>query len=133
MREAGFEPAHPEIVGLKSTALDHSAIRANIVTYCHKLFWVFYFWFICILVPLYFGFGFYIKIGSEQTHPYPYPYLLPLLLRSAPMLYSTQLFKLFLRAAHAEPRSIEFNEYIRRMSENRNNNSAGSNTPSSVL
>ncbi len=22
---AGFEPAHPEIVGLKSTALDHSA------------------------------------------------------------------------------------------------------------
>ena len=28
MREAGFEPAHPEIVGLKSTALDHSAIRA---------------------------------------------------------------------------------------------------------
>jgi hypothetical protein len=30
MREAGFEPAHPEIVGLKSTALDHSAIRANI-------------------------------------------------------------------------------------------------------
>jgi hypothetical protein len=29
MREAGFEPAHPEIVGLKSTALDHSAIRAQ--------------------------------------------------------------------------------------------------------
>ena len=29
MREAGFEPAHPEIVGLKSTALDHSAIRAT--------------------------------------------------------------------------------------------------------
>ena len=29
MREAGFEPAHPEIVGLKSTALDHSAIRAH--------------------------------------------------------------------------------------------------------
>ena len=28
LREAGFEPAHPEIVGLKSTALDHSAIRA---------------------------------------------------------------------------------------------------------
>ena len=29
VREAGFEPAHPEIVGLKSTALDHSAIRAK--------------------------------------------------------------------------------------------------------
>ena len=29
MREAGFEPAHPEIVGLKSTALDHSAIDAK--------------------------------------------------------------------------------------------------------
>ena len=29
MREAGFEPAHPEIVGLKSTALDRSAIRAQ--------------------------------------------------------------------------------------------------------
>ena len=29
MREAGFEPAHPEIVGLKSTALDRSAIRAK--------------------------------------------------------------------------------------------------------
>ena len=29
LREAGFEPAHPEIVGLKSTALDHSAIRAK--------------------------------------------------------------------------------------------------------
>jgi hypothetical protein len=28
MHGAGFEPAHPEIVGLKSTALDHSAIRA---------------------------------------------------------------------------------------------------------
>jgi hypothetical protein len=25
MYQAGFEPAHPEIVGLKSTALDHSA------------------------------------------------------------------------------------------------------------
>jgi len=25
MHRAGFEPAHPEIVGLKSTALDHSA------------------------------------------------------------------------------------------------------------
>ena len=25
MVTAGFEPAHPEIVGLKSTALDHSA------------------------------------------------------------------------------------------------------------
>ena len=33
MREAGFEPAHPEIVGLKSTALDHSAIRATIIFY----------------------------------------------------------------------------------------------------
>ncbi len=33
MREAGFEPAHPEIVGLKSTALDHSAIRANTYFY----------------------------------------------------------------------------------------------------
>ena len=33
MREAGFEPAHPEIVGLKSTALDHSAIRATCVIY----------------------------------------------------------------------------------------------------
>ena len=101
MREAGFEPAHPEIVGLKSTALDHSAIRANIVTYCHKLFGFFIFgsfvfWFICILVPLYFGFGFYIKIGSEQTHPYPYPYPyllpLPLLLRSAPhVVFNTTL------------------------------------------
>jgi len=29
MREAGFEPAHPEIVGLNSTALDRSAIRAQ--------------------------------------------------------------------------------------------------------
>ena len=29
VREAGFEPAHPEIVGLKSTALDHSTIRAK--------------------------------------------------------------------------------------------------------
>jgi hypothetical protein len=37
MREAGFEPAHPEIVGLKSTALDHSAIRA------HHFYFYFYF------------------------------------------------------------------------------------------
>ena len=29
MHQAGFEPAHPEIVGLKSTALDHSAIGAT--------------------------------------------------------------------------------------------------------
>ena len=29
MHQAGFEPAHPEIVGLKSTALDHSAIDAS--------------------------------------------------------------------------------------------------------
>ena len=29
MVTAGFEPAHPEIVGLKSTALDHSAILAK--------------------------------------------------------------------------------------------------------
>jgi hypothetical protein len=35
MHQAGFEPAHPEIVGLKSTALDHSAIGAR--------FFVFYF------------------------------------------------------------------------------------------
>ena len=26
MSRAGFEPAHPKIVGLKSTALDHSAM-----------------------------------------------------------------------------------------------------------
>ena len=29
MHRAGFEPAHPEIVGLKSTALDHSANDAR--------------------------------------------------------------------------------------------------------
>ena len=29
MREAGFEPAHPEITRLKLVAIDHSAIRAN--------------------------------------------------------------------------------------------------------
>jgi hypothetical protein len=29
LHQAGFEPAHPEIVGLKSTALDHSAIGAH--------------------------------------------------------------------------------------------------------
>ena len=28
MHGEGFEPSHPKIVGLKSTALDHSAIRA---------------------------------------------------------------------------------------------------------
>ena len=28
MHEEGFEPSHLTIVGLKSTALDHSAIRA---------------------------------------------------------------------------------------------------------
>ena len=39
MREAGFEPAHPEIVGLKSTALDHSAIRAQ-----HYFFGFCFFW-----------------------------------------------------------------------------------------
>jgi hypothetical protein len=39
MREAGFEPAHPEIVGLKSTALDHSAIRAKLPF----LFFLFFF------------------------------------------------------------------------------------------
>jgi hypothetical protein len=36
MRQAGFEPAHPEIVGLKSTALDHSAIDATL--YKHFIF-----------------------------------------------------------------------------------------------
>ena len=30
MVPAGFEPAHPKIVDLKSTALDHSAIVAQI-------------------------------------------------------------------------------------------------------
>ena len=30
MREAGFEPAHPEITELKPVALDHSAIHAII-------------------------------------------------------------------------------------------------------
>ena len=29
MREAGFEPAHPEITRLKLVAIDHSAIRAK--------------------------------------------------------------------------------------------------------
>ena len=29
MHEEGFEPSHLTIVGLKSTALDHSAIRAS--------------------------------------------------------------------------------------------------------
>ena len=38
MREAGFEPAHPEIVGLKSTALDRSAIRAQHYFYRFLLF-----------------------------------------------------------------------------------------------
>jgi hypothetical protein len=44
MREAGFEPAHPEIVGLKSTALDHSAIRAKSSLSFKPIFsFVFYF------------------------------------------------------------------------------------------
>ena len=37
MHGAGFEPAHPEIVGLKSTALDHSAIRAITFFYFYFL------------------------------------------------------------------------------------------------
>ena len=36
MHRAGFEPAHPEIVGLKSTALDHSANDAY-PTFTHVL------------------------------------------------------------------------------------------------
>ena len=59
MREAGFEPAHPEIVGLKSTALDHSAIRAHIVTLSSQIFMVFHFWF-----KLYFGF---VSLGSRTN------------------------------------------------------------------
>ena len=39
MREAGFEPAHPEIVGLKSTALDHSAIRAQTHIFIFWFYW----------------------------------------------------------------------------------------------
>ena len=31
LHEEGFEPSHLTIVDLKSTALDHSAIRASIV------------------------------------------------------------------------------------------------------
>lgn len=46
MREAGFEPAHPEIVGLKSTALDHSAIHANITI--TNIFVFLQFRFLCI-------------------------------------------------------------------------------------
>jgi hypothetical protein len=52
MREAGFEPAHPEIVGLKSTALDHSAIRAK---YSSTLF-------------LFFSFAFFPSIRHLITH-----------------------------------------------------------------
>ena len=32
MHEAGVEPAHPEIVGLKSTALDHSATDTLLIS-----------------------------------------------------------------------------------------------------
>ena len=58
MREAGFEPAHPEITELKPVALDHSAIRAFIVTLSSQTFLDFSF-----SIPLYFLLGF-IKIGS---------------------------------------------------------------------
>ena len=52
MHEAGVEPAHPEIVGLKSTALDHSAIRAK---------------------SLYFGFYFF--FGKAQSFPFVYVFV----------------------------------------------------------
>ncbi len=39
MREEGFEPSHRMIVGLKSTALDHSAIRAY--KQFNDIFWSF--------------------------------------------------------------------------------------------
>ena len=38
MRQAGFEPAHPEITRLKLVAIDHSAIRAFIVTLSSQTF-----------------------------------------------------------------------------------------------
>ncbi len=58
MREAGFEPAHPEIVGLKSTALDHSAIRAHTILFTLFLF---------LLLLFYFYFYFF---GEEHIHPH---------------------------------------------------------------
>ena len=51
---AGFEPAHPEIVGLKSTALDHSAIRAHTTLFTLFLF---------LLLLFYF-------FGEEHIHPH---------------------------------------------------------------
>ena len=60
MHQAGFEPAHPEIVGLKSTALDHSAIGARffcILLHTHTLHHIqpnsLFFWFTFFVFLIY--------------------------------------------------------------------------------
>ena len=64
MREAGFEPAHPEITELKPVALDHSAIHAiSTVTLSSQTFLNFSF-----LVPLYFLWVL-LKFWVLTTHP----------------------------------------------------------------
>lgn len=48
MHEEGFEPSHLTIVGLKSTALDHSAIRAfSILVFDICIFHLKHFYFYC--------------------------------------------------------------------------------------
>jgi hypothetical protein len=58
MQRVGIEPTHPEIVGLKSTALDHSAIPAlvliNIIR--NKSLYCFYYF--------YYGYSGYSVIGG---------------------------------------------------------------------
>ncbi len=90
MREAGFEPAHPEITELKPVALDHSAIRAFIVTLSSQTFLDFHFRFLCIF------FWVLLKLGpnnasiTRHTHTHTH---LATSLALLPVMYSHLFFK----------------------------------------
>ena len=115
MREAGFEPAHPEITELKPVALDHSAIHAIItVTLPSQTFLNFSFWFRCILFWVLLNLG--PNNASITTHPsiptshthshththtHTHPHIRLLLLRCSPQY--TQ--NISLNRFHAETRS----------------------------
>ncbi len=62
MPEVGFEPTHPKIIELKSTALDHSAIQAYLLYSSYNIIYLFIYFYYHIIIILLLSYYYHIII-----------------------------------------------------------------------
>ena len=88
MREAGFEPAHPEIKGLKSFDINRAS-RFALTLQSQTFFYIF--------GSFVFSFEVFLLKSGPNTHPRLHPLTVPTVssLAMLPTIYTIIFFKLF--------------------------------------